>query len=77
MDDAPVWVIDTNVLVSGLLSPFGPPGRLVDALQTRRLQLAVDDRIEVEYRDVLARSRLALHPAGEMPFWRFFNSSDT
>ena len=62
MDDAPVWVIDTNVLVSGLLSPFGPPGRLVDALQTRRLQLAVDDRIEVEYRDVLARSRLGIAP---------------
>ena len=32
VSDAPVWVLDTNVLVSGLLSPFGPPGRLVDAL---------------------------------------------
>ncbi len=60
MNDPPVWVVDTNVLVSGLLSPFGPPGRLVDALQSGGLRLATDDRIEAEYRDVLARSRLGI-----------------
>ena len=60
MDDTPVWVVDTNVLVSGLLSPFGPPGRTVDALQARRLRLALDDRIEAEYRDVVARPRLGV-----------------
>jgi putative PIN family toxin of toxin-antitoxin system len=58
--DTPVWVLDTNVLVSGLLSPAGPPGRFVDALLGRRLRLAVDDRIELEYRDVLARPRLGI-----------------
>ena len=52
--------MDTNVLVSGLLSPFGPPGRLVDVLQTGRLRLATDDRIEAEYRDVLARPRIGI-----------------
>lgn len=60
MDDTPVWVVDTNVLVSGLLSPFGPPGRIVDALQGRRLRLALDDRIEAEYRDVVARPGLGV-----------------
>ena len=60
MGDTPVWVVDTNVLVSGLLSPFGPPGRIVDALQARRLRLALDDRIEAEYRDVMARPRLGV-----------------
>ncbi|MDE0447600.1 MAG: putative toxin-antitoxin system toxin component, PIN family [Spirochaetaceae bacterium] len=60
MSDAPVWVLDTNVLVSGLLSPFGPPGRLVDALLARNLTIAVDDRIEAEYRDVLARPKLLI-----------------
>ena len=60
MDDTPVWVVDINVLVSGLLSPFGPPGRIVDALQARRLRLALDDRIEAEYRDVVARPRLGV-----------------
>ncbi len=60
MDDPPVWVVDTNVLVSGLLSPFGPPGRLVDVLQAGGLRLAVDDRIEAEYREVLARPRFGI-----------------
>jgi putative PIN family toxin of toxin-antitoxin system len=58
--DAPVWVLDTNVLVSGLLSPSAPPGRLIDALLGRRLRLALDDRIEIEYREVLARPRLGI-----------------
>jgi len=58
--DAPVWVLDTSVVVFGLLSPAGPPGRLVDALLDRRLTLAFDDRIEIEYREVLARPRLGI-----------------
>lgn len=60
MGDVPVWVLDTNVLVSGLLSAFAPPGRLVDVLLGRRLKLAFDDRIESEYREVLARPRLGI-----------------
>jgi putative PIN family toxin of toxin-antitoxin system len=66
--DAPAWVLDTNVVVSGLLSPSGPPGRLVDALLGRRLRLAFDDRIEIEYRDVLARPRVAIEPARREAF---------
>lgn len=62
MADAPTWVLDTNVLVSGLLSPSGPPGRLTDVLLARRLRLALDDRIELEYREVLARPRLQIEP---------------
>jgi putative PIN family toxin of toxin-antitoxin system len=58
--DAPVWVLDTNVLVSGLLSPSAPPGRFVDVLLGRRLRLAFDDRVEAEYREVLARPRLGI-----------------
>jgi len=53
-------VLDTNVVVSGLLSASGPPGRLVDVLLARRLTLAFDDRIEAEYREVLARPRLGI-----------------
>lgn len=63
MGEAPVWVLDTNVLVSGLLSPVGPPGRLIDAMLGRRLRLAIDDRVEGEYRDVLARPKLGIEPA--------------
>jgi putative PIN family toxin of toxin-antitoxin system len=50
-------VLDTNVVISGLLSPHGFPGRLVDALLARRLVIAYDDRILHEYREVLARAK--------------------
>ena len=68
MADAPVWVLDTNVLVPGLLSPLGPPGRLVDVLLGRRLRLGLDDRVELEYREVLARPRLGIDPARREAF---------
>ena len=68
MDDVPVWVLDTNVLVSGLLSPFAPPGRLVDVLLGRRLRLALDDRVEIEYREVLVRPRLGIEPVRREAF---------
>lgn len=48
-------VIDTNVLVSGLLNPHGPPGRLVDAVLNGAITVLFDDRILDEYREVLAR----------------------
>ena len=54
------WVLDTNVIVSGLLSAHGPPGRLVDAVVSGDLCLVYDDRIEAEYREVLARPRLRI-----------------
>lgn len=60
MKQVPVWTLDTNVLVSGLLSPDGPPGRLVDAVLARQLRLALDDRIEMEYRTVLVRPKFRL-----------------
>ena len=48
-------VLDTNVLISGILNPSGPPGRIVDFLRSGVLQLVVDDRILAEYADVLRR----------------------
>ncbi len=56
------WVIDTNVVISGLLSPNGPPGRLIDALLAQRLMVVVDDRILHEYREVLARAKFRFDP---------------
>lgn len=63
MSDLPQWVLDTNVIVSGLLSPHGPPGRLVDTLLARQLQLVLDDRIIAEYREVLARPKFRMDSA--------------
>ena len=38
-------VVDTNVLVSGLLSPFGPPGVIVNLIAAGRVRLCYDTRI--------------------------------
>jgi putative PIN family toxin of toxin-antitoxin system len=48
-------VIDTNVLVSGIINPHGPPGRVVNSIVSLSLIPLFDDRILSEYRDVLLR----------------------
>ena len=52
-------VLDTNVLVSGLINASGPPGRIVDLIQASSVALVADDRILQEYEQVLRRPRLA------------------
>ena len=61
-------MLDTNVVVSGLLSAGGPPGRLVDAALSGVLHLVYDDRIAAEYREVLARPRLGIAEAQREAF---------
>ncbi len=51
-------VVDTNVLVSGLINMHNAPGLIIDQLRACSMQLIVDDRILSEYRDVLFRERL-------------------
>lgn len=55
-------VLDTNVLVSGLLNPHGPPGRVVDLIVSGAVKVLFDDRIVAEYREVLARPRFRFDP---------------
>jgi putative PIN family toxin of toxin-antitoxin system len=50
-------VLDTNVLVSGLLSPFGPPGEIVRIISAGAVSLCVDARLLSEYEQVLQRPR--------------------
>ncbi len=50
-------VVDTNILVSGLLNPRGAPGRIVDLVLGGHVSMIVDDRILAEYHDVLKRGR--------------------
>ena len=40
-----VITLDTNVVVSAQLNPFGAPGRVWDLVTARQIQLAYDDRI--------------------------------
>ena len=52
-------VLDTNVLVSGFLSPDGPPGAILRSILVGSITLCLDERILAEYRDVLTRGRFA------------------
>jgi putative PIN family toxin of toxin-antitoxin system len=48
-------VLDTNVLVSGLMSPHGPPGQIVSWLAAGFLWACHNADILAEYREVLHR----------------------
>jgi len=50
-------VLDTNVIVSGLLSPHGPPGEIVRMTASGILELCYDARILSEYQNVLIRKK--------------------
>jgi putative PIN family toxin of toxin-antitoxin system len=52
-------VIDTNVLVSGLLRAESPTGEIIDGIFGSAITPAFDDRILFEYRDVLARPKFS------------------
>jgi len=56
-------VLDTNVVVSGLINETGKPGKIIDLALENRFQVAYDDRILSEYEDVLARPELRIRPA--------------
>ena len=57
-------VLDTNVLVSGLLSHAGPPGKLVDAIETGLLIPVFSEPILFEYLDVLLRPKFQFDREG-------------
>ncbi len=50
-------VLDTNVLVSGLLTPFGLSGEIVRMVSAGKLILYIDARILSEYHEVLQRPK--------------------
>lgn len=56
-------VLDTNVLVSGLINPFGAPARVLDQITLTTVRVAFDDRILDEYREVLSRPLFDFSPA--------------
>jgi uncharacterized protein len=55
-------VLDTNVVVSGVLSPHGPCAALLAAVLNGSADLVLDARIFDEYREVLARPKFDLSP---------------
>ncbi len=55
-------VLDTNVLVSGLLNPYHAPGEIVRLISSGTLTLCYDARIITEYREVLKRPMFRIDP---------------
>ena len=55
-------VIDTNVLVSGLLSPAGNEALIVLAVRQGLIRPCVSEAVLAEYAEVLARPKFAFPP---------------
>ena len=55
-------VLDTNILVSALMRPDGPPGRVMAAVKLGELLPVFSAAILAEYDAVLRRPRLQLDP---------------
>ena len=52
-------LLDTNVLVSAMLSGKGAPGQILDAWRVGRFELVVGDALLDEFRRVCAYPKLA------------------
>jgi len=55
-------VLDTNILVSALLSPYGIPAKILAIVTHRDIQPCYDSRILGEYQEVLSRPRFNFNP---------------
>lgn len=55
-------VLDTDVVVSGAMTPHGTCGRILDLLIEGLFEIYADDRILGEYDEVLSRPELAIDP---------------
>lgn len=53
-----IIVLDTNVVVAGVLSPFGASFQLLELLPQRRFELLLSVPLMLEYEDVLKRDRI-------------------
>lgn len=62
-------VLDTNTLVSGVISPGGPPRRLLDGARAQAFELCSSATLLAELLDVLSRGKFAtrLAQAGLTP----------
>lgn len=53
-------VIDTNVIVSGVLRPASKPGRILDLMLAREFSYAGSTELVEEYREVLKRPQVRI-----------------
>lgn len=57
-------VLDTNIIVSALLQPLGPPAQVLLMAVDGSIQLCVSASVFAEYEEVIRRPRLRRKPLG-------------
>ena len=67
-----IIVIDTNVLVSGLLNSHGNPATIVRMIIARKVRIILDSRVFHEYDEVLKRPRFGFSPDDVNALLSFF-----
>ena len=53
-------ILDTNVIVSALLSPAGPPAKILNLVLEGSLTLVYDNTLLAEYADVCSREKFKI-----------------
>lgn len=72
----PVWVIDTNVLVSAVLTPGGNCDKILRAAIDGQIRLAWSSQMLAEYRTVLLRPKFKLPPPVVSAILAAFGAAD-
>jgi putative PIN family toxin of toxin-antitoxin system len=67
-------VVDTNVLVSGLINPNGNPAKILNMILNSNLTVLFDERILSEYRNVLKREKFGFSDDLINPLIEFIRS---
>jgi len=65
-------VLDTNVVVSGLLHQKGAPAAILDAATSKQFRCYISESLLDEYREVLTRNYLGLDQHRAARFIRAF-----
>jgi uncharacterized protein len=55
-------VLDTNIIVSGLLNPRGAPAAILDSATSEQFRCFLSESVIDEYEEVLARDYLRIDP---------------
>ena len=63
MADEPRVVVDTNIVVSGLMTSATPPARTLDAVRRKQIVWLVSDDVVLEYLRVLDYPRIRKYKA--------------
>ncbi len=52
-----IVVVDTNIIISGLINPESSSGNILKLILSGKIKLGIDNRIISEYREVLLRKK--------------------